>query len=390
MMIRRLSLLLLAALVLSGVAWAADPCRFVVMADNWGRPGVTDPVTPPPAYARAIAEANLLQPEFVVFVGDMVRGYCDVEALEESWEAFEALTKRLEMPIHLVVGNHDVFSKESEQIFQRRYGPLWYSFEVKDCHFIVLDSEDQTAPGRIAGAQWEWLQADLAAAKGKRSFVFIHNPIWGADFAKSEWGKRVHPRLVEAGVDTVFAGHVHQYEREPTRDGVRYLSGCGLAAETKESPLAGGFFHYLFVTARGEGPARVAVVRTGAVEPEDIVTSEQVAQVEEFERQFRIIPLVVEEKAVTRAISWTVSNPFPATVKGTVRFSEGEGWSPQPTCLSFALSPGETCRLEVALTVSPAVAKGPLSCTVEYALADRGTGRVESQIRLIRRSGAGS
>ncbi len=75
---------------------------------------------------------------------------------------------------------------------------------------MILDSEDQRAPSRIAGAQLAWLKEDLAAAKGKRIFVFLHQPLWreeGLEFSATDWGRHVHPLLAQAGVDTVFAGH---------------------------------------------------------------------------------------------------------------------------------------------------------------------------------------
>jgi predicted phosphodiesterase len=384
-MVRRL-LIVLALLLSLGVA-SADPCRFVVMADNWCRPGVTDQVTPPPAYARALGEANLLQPEFIIFVGDMVRGYSDAATLEQQWDAFDAATKQVEMPVHLVVGNHDVFSKDSELIYQRRYGKLWYSFDVQDCHFVVLDSEDQTAPGKIAGAQLAWLKTDLTAAQGKRSFVFLHNPVWGQrpeDFAKSEWGRTIHPLLQAAGVDTVFAGHVHSYTLEPIRDGLRYVTGCGVSAEPTDGPLAGGFLHYLFVTAPGQSPARLAVIRPGAIDPEDVVTTEQAEQVKRFERQFRASPLVVADPSLTRTISWTVANPFATPVSGTARFAEAAGWKVSQVCGAFTLAPGQATTLSFTLTADPMQVKGPLSYTVDYTLQGRGAGQTEGSVGLAR------
>jgi RNA polymerase sigma-70 factor (ECF subfamily) len=98
----------------------------------------------------------------------------------------------------LVVGNHDVFNEKSEELYKQRYGKLWYSADVKDCHLVILDSEDQSAPDKIAGAQLEWLKTDLAAAKGKRIFVFLHKPLWPrGEKAFRELFRRHTPHLLQ-------------------------------------------------------------------------------------------------------------------------------------------------------------------------------------------------
>ncbi len=60
--------------------------------------------------------------------------------------------------------------------------------------------------------------------------MFVHQPLWERDeaaFRECDWGRKVHPLLVAAGVDTVFCGHKHRYEKNPTRDGVRYINTGG-------------------------------------------------------------------------------------------------------------------------------------------------------------------
>jgi len=385
-MIRPASVVI-ALLLCTGAALAADPCRFVVMGDNRPQWSDTDMVTPSAGYQRSVKEVNLLQPEFVIILGDLIHGYTNAAAVEKQWDAFDAQTKQFEMPVYLVVGNHDVFSKQTEQIYQRRYGKLWYSFEAKDCHFIVLDSEDQADSTRIVGAQLEWLKADLAAAKRKRIFVFIHQPLWGMrdkDFAKSAWGRTIHPLLAAAGVDTVFAGHEHQYTLQPTRDGVRYVISGGAGAELADSPLAGGFLHYLLVTAPGQAKARMAVIRLGSVESEDVVTTDQADRVARFDAQFRIAPLLVESQAVSRTTSWALANPFPAPVTGAASFADAAGWTVSPKSCPFTLAPGGTCTLKFDLAADPATVEAPLSYSVKYDLQGRGAGEQSGTVRLIR------
>jgi predicted phosphodiesterase len=307
----------------AGMAWAAEPCRFVVMGDNRPQWGGDDVVTPSVMYQRAIDEVNLLQPELVLIAGDLIYGYDeDMELIEREWEAFDQATARFEMPVHLVAGNHDIWDGPSEEMYQQRYGPLWYSFDRKDCHFVVLDSEDQTAPNQIAGEQLEWLRADLAAARGKRIFVFLHKPLWEEEDPDNDWGENVHPLLAEAGADTVFAGHWHIYRQAPTKDGVRYIITGGAGAEIGDDPLLGDFYHYIMVTAppAGEGESRLAVIRTGSVDPEDAVTASSVAAFSSLMSQMEIRPLLVGEGLTVERASLEVTNPFDESASLALEF----------------------------------------------------------------------
>ena len=63
--------------------------HFMVIADNAGgaRPGV---------FARAVEVANLLQPELVVQVGNLIEGYDDDESqIREWWQEIDDILERL-------------------------------------------------------------------------------------------------------------------------------------------------------------------------------------------------------------------------------------------------------------------------------------------------------
>ncbi len=384
-MVRRslLCVVLLTSLA-AGLAWAAEPCRFVVMGDNRPHWGGDDVVTPSVMYQRAIGELNLLQPELVVIVGDLIYGYdSDMELIEREWEAFDKATARLEMPVHLVAGNHDIWNRPSERMYQRRCGPLWYSFDRKDCHFVVLDSEDQTAPDQIAGGQLAWLRADLAAAKGKRIFVFLHKPLWEPEHPNSGWKENVHPLLARAGADTVFAGHWHIYRQAPTKDGVRYIITGGAGAEIGDEPLMGDFYHYIVVTAppAGGGEARLAIIRTGSVEPKDVVTAASVEALGSLTAQMKLRSLLVEDAVAVEHASLQLANPFDEPVSVALEFGEAEGWSARPGRLDLQLAGGETAAAKYVLTVDPARAEGglPYSSTISVS----GLGDLEFEGKVL-------
>src|SRR5437763_2725401 len=66
--------------------------RFAIVSDRTGghRPQV---------FSKAVERLNLLQPEFVVTVGDLVEGYTEErEKMEEQWKEFDGYVKKLQMP----------------------------------------------------------------------------------------------------------------------------------------------------------------------------------------------------------------------------------------------------------------------------------------------------
>jgi hypothetical protein len=69
-----------------------------VISDNTGRmrPGV---------FEDAMRKVNLLQPEFVVNVGDLIEGYTEDPAeLERQWKDLDGKIAGLEMPFFFVPG----------------------------------------------------------------------------------------------------------------------------------------------------------------------------------------------------------------------------------------------------------------------------------------------
>src|SRR5690606_21933795 len=95
-----------------------DPAnfQFAVVTDNAGgpRPGV---------FSEAVAKLNLLQPEFVMSIGDFIEGYEDTkEALHRQWDSFEKEVAGFEMPFFFVPGNHDNGRPLWSEVYRDRIG----------------------------------------------------------------------------------------------------------------------------------------------------------------------------------------------------------------------------------------------------------------------------
>lgn len=200
--------------------------KFVVFGDNRTQIDVFESIV------NRIVE---VKPNVVFHTGDMVDfgslyyGYGVV-----GWEDFINIITPLfqTTPIYVAFGNHDrggeeIYSSYFPSIYED-YSPYHYSFNLAGIHFIVLNSEE---PINSSSEEVMWLRDDLAQTEADFKIAFIHRP----PYSSSRHGKSAEegdeseilsirefivPILEEYGVDVVFTGHEHNYERTyPIREG---------------------------------------------------------------------------------------------------------------------------------------------------------------------------
>ena len=216
-------------------------------------------------FSQAVARVNLLQPEFVLSVGDLIEGYTLKEdVIKEQWDEFDAYVKRFEMPFFYVPGNHDLTNKTMVTKWGERYGKRYYHFTYKNCLFLCLCSE--TPPdgmGTIDPEQQEWVARTLDANKEVRwTFVFLHKPIWlSKDLEKNGWAA-VEKSLAGRKYN-VFCGHVHRYQVFE-RNGTQYyqLATTGGGSRLRGTDY-GEFDHVAWITMKKDAPLITNVMLDG-------------------------------------------------------------------------------------------------------------------------------
>ena len=176
--------------------------------------------------ARRMVEAHSRFPfDFTIMLGDNLYG---AENPSDFVDKFERPYKPLldaGVKFYAALGNHD----EPAQCFYKPFnmdGKRYYTFSKGNVEFYVLDST------YMSPAQVEWLQKELAASNARWKIAYMHHPLYSSgERHGSEIDLRVllEPLFLKHGVDVVFAGHDHFYERLKPQKGIYYITQGGSA-----------------------------------------------------------------------------------------------------------------------------------------------------------------
>ena len=181
------------------------------------------------------------QPDLVLHVGDVaqINGVFDEYAsyyFEYYW------TLMLQVPFYSVPGNHDYYTANAIPYLSYQAQPVdnvpapdvgrYYSFDRGDVHFVAIDSNllaDDTASRRMLA----WLENDLATTRATWRIPFFHHLPYPIEHHVGDpiclaAQQQLVPIFERHGVQLVFSGHEHTYQRtKPLRGGTPVTSGMG-------------------------------------------------------------------------------------------------------------------------------------------------------------------
>ena len=191
----------------------------------------------------------LERPSFLLHVGDIAYPDGSFEAFTKNYFDFYPLMGRA--PFFPTPGNHEYQTDNAAPYLALHCFPdanvpaedrgRYYSFDWSNIHFVSLDSNlslerDFMPSGRMLG----WLENDLKSTRQFWKVAFFHHPPFA--FGPNSTDPRcamgrdyVVPILERYGVQVVFSGHEHSYQRavpmlngRPTQDGlgIMYFT-CG-------------------------------------------------------------------------------------------------------------------------------------------------------------------
>ena len=222
-------------------------------------------------FQQAIDTINKMNPDFVITGGDLI-----MDALEQThgradslYKLYNKTVKNFEMPVYNTMGNHEIYGiyKKSgadrnhpefgENMFEKRLGKSYYSFNHKGWHFIILNSVDETYiggdyEGNVDKKQMEWLKKDLVDVDPKTPIVIsTHIP-----FSTVFWRIYDSPtkpnnsnivvkntpeilKLFEGhNLKLVLQGHMHIIE-EVKVNGITYLTAGAISGRWWTGPYQG-------------------------------------------------------------------------------------------------------------------------------------------------------
>lgn len=204
----------------------------------------------PEVWKRISEQAFKERPDFAVHAGDLV----DLGYMKDDWvNEFLGQGNQLmrTVPLFSIPGNH-----EHDAAHYYRYmhvpQPYFYSFRYGNAEFFMIDTDQYQEEGT---GMYNAIEMALARSDAYWKFVVHHHPPFSSD--DDDFGDTRHeasglgddearllvPLYEKYGVDIVFYGHIHAYERTwPIRDhkpvtenGVLYIN-IGGAGGGLENP----------------------------------------------------------------------------------------------------------------------------------------------------------
>ena len=199
---------------------ARDSVKFLVIGDSGtgGRQQFE--------VAARIAEAHKTFPfTRALMLGDNLYGRNNAAAYRNKFERPYAALLEGGVKFYASLGNHD-------DPAQRFYAPFnmdthrYYSHSEGDVRFFALDST------YMSPEQRRWVEDELSQSNHKWKIAYMHHPMYSS-------GERhgptpplraaLEPLFAKHGVDVVFAGHEHFYERIHPQGGITYVIQGGAA-----------------------------------------------------------------------------------------------------------------------------------------------------------------
>ena len=219
--------------------------------------------------AQRMAEFHQKFPfTFVIMLGDNIIGGKSPADLQKKFEIPYKPLLDAGVQFYAALGNHDDTNERFYKSFnmnERQY----YSFTKGDVHFFVLDS-NYLDPKELA-----WIEKELANAGPKDWKVcYFHHPLYssgGFHGSSTELRLLLEPLFVKYGVQVVFSGHEHLYERVKPQKGISYFtegaSGELRAGDLRKTDLTAAGYDkdrsFLAVEISGDSLYFQAVSRTG-------------------------------------------------------------------------------------------------------------------------------
>ena len=328
-----------------------DVFRFAVVGDRTG--GAQDQI-----FEEIIDEIKLLDPDFVMCVGDLIEGYeTDTTIIYAQWDSIITTIETLPCKFYFVPGNHEIQNETDRAIYEEKTGvKRYYSFDYANSHFVVLDNTMTywAQPQEMGEVQLDWLIKDLEKHKQTDNiFVFYHIPSY--IYARRENTTDTLAQIFEKyGVDVVFTGHHHEYSYL-NQNMVEYIDvGSSGGAMSTNDPARGHFYHYLMVSVRGQ-ERNIAVLKKESALLRNVVTLGDIGIIRRLDEEaIAMDDYVVDDDAknMSQSLTVTVDNIGPDSLLDPIQWQvDPNRYTITPVEMPLAIASEESKEYRFDVTV---------------------------------------
>jgi predicted MPP superfamily phosphohydrolase len=175
--------------------------------------------------------------EFALMLGDNIYGGKTPRDFERKFELPYKPLLDNKVTFYASLGNHDVPEEQSYQLFNMS-GHRYYSFKKGNVRFFALDSN------YMDPEQLTWLTEQLQNSTDDWKIAFFHHPLYSSARAHGsslELRGILEPLFQKYGVQVVFSGHDHVYERMTPQKGIAYFTE-GSSGQLRPGDIQGAPF----------------------------------------------------------------------------------------------------------------------------------------------------
>lgn len=182
----------------------------------------------PKVHAKVISRLKEKEPRFMLYTGDLC-----IDSKYKSWIREFFIDEQLDLiknaPFYNAIGNHEGWRKNTEAFQQAPDSPsgeqAYYSFEYGDMFVLVLSTEHGVTED---SKQYKFAEKALKNTNKKWKVVTFHiHAYCGGGHGENKRMKNMTSKLFEPnGVDFVFNGHTHMYQRNEV-NGIQHIIMAG-------------------------------------------------------------------------------------------------------------------------------------------------------------------
>ena len=235
---QRRTFLFLGILTLLTAGLAADEFKFPLKSGSVRFAAIGDMGTgeaPQYEVAQQMLKARQTFPfDFVIMLGDNIYGGSKPADFDRKFAVPYKPLLDAGVKFYASLGNHDDTNERFYQPFNMN-GESYYTYKKGNVRFFVLNSSYMD-PKQLA-----WLEAQLTdAGNGGWKICYFHHPLYSSGRFHGpslDLRKLLEPLFIKYGVDVVFSGHDHVYERIRPQQGIYYFME-GASGELRPGNLA--------------------------------------------------------------------------------------------------------------------------------------------------------